>query len=73
MVTKLEYSSSDMEKCSVEKIAAVAKGKATKDVKIGTNTGLKKYLMCDKCGKYISLISAFLSQFSGSTLAPGGG
>ena len=56
MATKLEYSASDIEKCTVEKFAVVAKGEAAKDFKIGTNTGMKKYMRCDKCGKYISLI-----------------
>ena len=42
--TKLEYSASDIEKCTVEKVAVVAKGEATKDFKIGTNTWMKKYL-----------------------------
>ena len=46
--------------CTVEKVAVDAKGEAAKDFKIGTNTGIKKYLRCDKCGKYISLIPAFL-------------
>ena len=45
--TKLEYSASGLEKCTVEKVAVVAKGEAVKDVKIGTNTTLKKYLRCD--------------------------
>ena len=43
------------------------------DVKINTNTGMKKYPRCDKCGKYISLILAFMNQFTGANKAPGGG
>ena len=73
MATKLEYSASDIENCAVEKVAAVAKGEAAKDVTIGPNTGMKTYLRCDKCGKYISLIPAFLNQFTGATRVPGGG
>ena len=52
--TKLEYSASDIEKCTVEKVDVVAKGESAKDLKIGNNTGMKKYLRCDKCGKYPS-------------------
>ena len=48
--TKLEYYASDIEKCTVEKVAVVAKGEAAKDFKICTYTGMKKYLRCDKCG-----------------------
>ena len=44
--------------CTVEKVAVIAKGEAAKDFKIGTNTGMKKYLRCDKCAKYLSLIPA---------------
>ena len=62
-----------MEKCTVEKAAVVAKGEAAKDVKICSNTGMKKYLRCDKCGKYLSLIPALLNQLTGATRAPGGG
>jgi hypothetical protein len=58
--TKLEYSASDIEKYTVEKVAVVAKGEAAKDFKICTYTGRQKYLRCDKCGKSISLIPAFL-------------
>ena len=36
-------------------------------------TGMKKYLRCDKCGKYLPLIPALLNQFTGATRAPGGG
>ena len=43
--TKLENSAPDIEKCTV-----VAKGEAARDFKIGTNTGMKKYRSCDKCG-----------------------
>ena len=71
--TKLEYYASDIEKCTVEKVAVVAKGEAAKDFKICTYTGMKKYLRCDKCGKYLSLIPALLNQFTGATRAPGGG
>ena len=46
----------------VEKVAVVAKGEAVKDLKIGTNTGVKKYLRCDKCGEYLYLIPALLNQ-----------
>ena len=49
VATKLEYS--DIEKWTVEKVAFVIKGEAAKDFKIGTNTAMKKYLRCDKCGK----------------------
>ena len=41
--TKLEYYASDIEKCTVEKVAVVAKGEAAKDFKICTFTGMKKY------------------------------
>ena len=68
--TKLEYSASDIEKCTVEKVAVVAKGEAAKAFKIDTNTGMKKYLRCDKCGKYLSLIPALLNQLTGATRAP---
>ena len=74
--TKLEYSASDIEKCTVEKVAVNAKGEAAKDFKIRTNTGMKKYLRCDKCdkcGKYVSLIAVLLNQFTGATRAPGVG
>ena len=71
--TKLEYSASDIEKCTVEKVAVVAKGEAAKAFKIDTNTGMKKYLRCDKCGKYLSVIPALLNQLTGATRAPGGG
>ena len=70
--TKLEYSVSGIEKCTVERVAIVAKGQAAKDFKIGTNTRMKKCLRCDKCGKYIYLIPAFLNQFTGATRAQGG-
>ena len=40
MATKLEYSASDIEKYTVEKVAVVAKGEAAKDVKMGINTGM---------------------------------
>ena len=73
VATKLEYSASDIEKYTVEKVAVVAKGEAAKDFKIGTNKGMKKYLRCEKCGKYISQSPAFLNQFTGATKAPGGG
>ena len=58
--------------CTVEKVAVDAKGKAAKDLVIGTNIGIKKYLRCDKCGKYLSLIPALKNQFTGATRAPGG-
>ena len=64
---------SDIEKCNVENVAVVAKGEAAKEIKIGTNTGTKKFMMCDKCGKYLSLIPALLNQFTGAIRAPGGG
>ena len=48
--TKLEYSASDIEKCTVEKVAVASKGEAAKDFKIGTNTVIKIYLKCDNCG-----------------------
>ena len=54
MATKLEYSASDIEKCNDEKVAVVAKGEAAKEFKIGSNTGMKKYMRHDKCGKYVS-------------------
>ena len=56
-----------MEKCNVEKTTVVAKGEAAKHFKIGTSTEMKKYLRCDKCGKYLSLIPTLLNQFSGAT------
>ena len=62
MATKLEYSASDIEKCNDEKVAVVAKGEAAKEFKIGTNAGVKKYLRCDKCGKYLSVIPALLNK-----------
>jgi hypothetical protein len=62
-----------MEKCTVEKVAVDAESEATKDFKIGTNTGMKKYLRCDECGKYLYLIPAVRNQFTGATRAPGGG
>ena len=71
--TKLEYSTSDIEKCTIEKDAVVAKDEAAKDLKIGTNTGMKKYLRSDKCGKYFYLIQALPNQFTGATRASGGG
>ena len=71
--TKLEYSASDIEMCTVERVAVVSKGEAAKDVKIGTYTGMKKYLRCDKCGKYLSLIPPLLNQFTMATRAQGGG
>ena len=58
--------------CTVEKVAVVAKGEAATDFQIGTNTAVKKYLRFEKCGKYLSLISALLIQFLGATRAPGG-
>ena len=48
--TKLEYYASDIEKCTVEKVAVVVKGEAAKDFKIWTYTGMKIYWRCDKCG-----------------------
>ena len=42
--TKLEYFAYDIEKCTAEKVAVVAKGEANKDFKIGTNTGIKNML-----------------------------
>ena len=53
-------SASDIEKWTIEKVSVVAKGEAAKDSKIGTNTWMKKYLRCDKCVKYLSLILIFL-------------
>ena len=44
MATKLEYSDFDKEKCTVEKVTVVARGEAAKVFKIGTNTGMKKYV-----------------------------
>ena len=41
--TKLEYSASDIEKCTVEKVAVVAKGEAAKAFKTDTNTAMKQY------------------------------
>ena len=54
-----------MEKCTVEKVAVVGKGQGAKYFRIGTNTGMKKYLRCGKCGKYLSLIPALLNQLKG--------
>ena len=51
--TKLDYSASDIEKCTDENVAVVDEGEAAKDFKIGTNTGMKKYMRCDKCGKFL--------------------
>ena len=73
MATRLEYSASYIEKCTVEKVNVVAKGEGAKDSKNGTNAGMKKYLRCDKCGKYLSLIQAFLNKFTGGARAPEGG
>ena len=42
--TKLEYFAYDIEKCTAEKVAVVAKGEANKAFKIGTNTGIKNIL-----------------------------
>ena len=71
--TKLEYSSPGREKCTVQKVAVVAKSDSAKYFKIDTNTGIKKYMRCDKCGKYLSLIPALLNQFTDPTIAAGGG
>ena len=72
--TKLEYSPFFyIKKFTVEKVAVVAKGEAAKDFKICTSTGKKKYLRCDKCGKYLSLIRALLNQFTEATRAQVGG
>jgi hypothetical protein len=73
MATKLKYSASEIKKCTVEKVAVVAKGEAVKDFRSCTNTGMKKYLRCEKCAKYLSLIPALLNQFTGATRAPGVG
>ena len=59
-----------MEKFTIEKVVVDAKGEAAKDFKIGTNTGMKKYL---RCGKYPFLLPALLNQFTGATRDPGGG
>ena len=64
MATKLESSASDIKKCTIEKVAVVAKGEAAKDSKIGTNTGIRKYLRCSKCEKYLSLIPVLLNQLT---------
>ena len=64
----LEDSASDIEKCTVEKVAVIAKGEAAKAFKIDTNTGMKKYLRCDKCENIY-----LLNQLTGATRAPGGG
>ena len=47
--TKLEYSASEIEKHTVENVAVVPKGEAAKEFKVGTNTWMKKNMMCDKC------------------------
>ena len=39
----LEYSVSDIEKCTVEKVAVIFKGEAGKDVKTDTNTQMEQY------------------------------
>ena len=70
--TKLEYSAYDIKKCTVEKVAVVAKGEAAKDFEIDTNTEVKKYLRFEKCGKYLPLIPALLNQFAGTTRAQEG-
>ena len=67
-----ENTENDIEKCTVEKGAVVAKCEAAKDFKIDTNTAVKTYLMFEKCGKYLSLIPALPNQFTGATRAPGG-
>ena len=41
--TNIEDSVSDIEKCTVEKVAVVAKGEAGKDFKTDTNTQMKQY------------------------------
>ena len=41
--TNLEDSASDIEKCTVEKVAVVAKGDAAKAFKTDTNTRMKQY------------------------------
>ena len=64
--TKLEYSASDIKECTAEKVAVDAKGEAAKDFKISSNTGMKKYVRCDKCEKYLSPVPALLNQFTGA-------
>ena len=41
--TNIEGSVSDIEKCTFEKVAVVAKGEAGKDFKTDTNTQIKQY------------------------------
>ena len=71
--TKQECSASDIEKCTVGKVAVVAKGELAKDFKIGNNKGMTKYLRCHRCGKYLYIILVLLNKFTGATKAPGGG
>ena len=54
-------------------MAVVAEGEAVKELKIDTNTEMKKYPRFEKGGDYHSQISALLNQFAGATRAPGGG
>ena len=70
VATKLEYFASDIENCTVEKVAVVAKGEAAKVFKVGTDTGMKKYLRCNKCRQCIFLIPAHLNQFAGGHQGP---
>ena len=49
-MAKLEYYASDIEKCTVEKVAIVVNGEAAKAFMICSYTGMKKYRRCDKCG-----------------------
>ena len=46
---KLEYSASDIEKCTVENVSVAAKDESAKHFKICTYTRMKKYIRCDKC------------------------
>ena len=43
----LEYSVSDIEKCTVEKVAVVFKGEAGKDIKTDTIMQMKQYPVQD--------------------------
>ena len=69
--TKQEYYASDTEKCTVEKVAVVAKGEAAKDFKICTYSG--EISEVGQVWKYLSLIPSLLNQFTGANRAPGGG
>ena len=59
--------------CTVEKVDVVAKSEAATNFKTGSYTGMRKYLRCNKWGKYISLIPALLNRFAGGHQGGRGG